>query len=146
MTREELDSLIEKQVILESNTNGSTFLYVKKVAFNGEESWIAYSDKKYIFTEYEMLTFFNIKKNTYIYPALMTTDTNGVEISFPDFKECFTWVKDIDESYSKAKQALTLHIAGLLNSGKVLPKPTKEENIKLDHPFQDIYFIGVELE
>ena len=53
-------------------------------------------------------------------------------VSFPDFPECVTAGKNIDEAKDMAEEALTLHIQGMLEDGDQLPVPSRLEEIMSD--------------
>ena len=58
-------------------------------------------------------------------------------VSFPDFPGCITAGKNIDEAKDMAKEALSLHIQGMIEDGEQLPDPSKLEEIMADLDFAD---------
>jgi predicted RNase H-like HicB family nuclease len=58
-------------------------------------------------------------------------------VSFPDFPGCITAGKTIDEAKNMAKEALELHIRGMIEDGDELPEPTKLETIMADAELAD---------
>jgi predicted RNase H-like HicB family nuclease len=58
-------------------------------------------------------------------------------VSFPDFPGCITAGKNIDEAKDMAKEALSLHIKGMIEDGEQLPDPSKLEEIMADPDFAD---------
>lgn len=50
-------------------------------------------------------------------------------VSFPDFPGCITAGKTLDEAREMAQEALELHIEGMLEDGKKLPKATSMETV-----------------
>ena len=58
-------------------------------------------------------------------------------VSFPDFPGCITAGKTIDEAKDMAKEALTLHIQGMIEDGDALPDPMQLEAIMADADFAD---------
>ena len=64
------------------------------------------------------------------YPAIFKKEKNGkYSVSFPDFDGgkfglCVTCGDNLQEAKKNAKEALKLHIEGLLTDGKKLPEPT----------------------
>ncbi len=46
-------------------------------------------------------------------------------VSFPDFPGCVTAGKSLEEARRKAPEALAFHIAGMLEDGEKIPKPSK---------------------
>jgi predicted RNase H-like HicB family nuclease len=45
-------------------------------------------------------------------------------VSFPDFPGCITAGKTLDEAHRMAAEALSLHIAGLVEDGEEIPAPS----------------------
>lgn len=64
-------------------------------------------------------------KTTYI-AILERGSDGGLGISFPDFPGCVsaTETDSVVEARAAAEEALDLHVAGLVEDGEVLPKPT----------------------
>ena len=78
------------------------------------------------------------------YPALITKQKDGkYSVSFPDFKGsrfglCVSCGDTLQEAKSNAKEALSVHVKGLLEDGKKLPEPTNVFVIEVE-PFLDLY-------
>src|SRR5258708_10286707 len=53
-------------------------------------------------------------------------------VSFPDFPGCVTAGKSLDEARRKAPEALAFHIAGMLEDGDKIPKPSKMDDLAGD--------------
>jgi predicted RNase H-like HicB family nuclease len=53
-------------------------------------------------------------------------------VSFPDFPGCITAGKSLDEARRKAPEALAFHIAGMLEDGEKIPKPSKLDELAED--------------
>lgn len=53
-------------------------------------------------------------------------------VSFPDFPGCVTAGKSLDEARRKAPEALAFHIAGMLEDGEKIPKPSKMDDLAGD--------------
>jgi predicted RNase H-like HicB family nuclease len=53
-------------------------------------------------------------------------------VSFPDFPGCITAGKTLDEASRKAPEALAFHIAGMLEDGEKIPKPSKIDDLVSD--------------
>ena len=53
-------------------------------------------------------------------------------VSFPDFPGCVTAGKSLDEASRKAPEALAFHIAGMLEDGEKIPKPSKMDDLLRD--------------
>ena len=58
-------------------------------------------------------------------------------VSFPDFPGCVTAGKSLDEARRKAPEALAFHIAGMLEDGEKIPKPSKIDDLVGDPARQD---------
>jgi predicted RNase H-like HicB family nuclease len=53
-------------------------------------------------------------------------------VSFPDFPGCITAGKSLDEARRKAPEALAFHIAGIMEDGEKIPKPSKLDDLAKD--------------
>jgi predicted RNase H-like HicB family nuclease len=53
-------------------------------------------------------------------------------VSFPDFPGCVTAGKSLDEASRKAPEALAFHIAGMMEDGEKIPKPSKIDDLVRD--------------
>ncbi|HYL64015.1 MAG TPA: type II toxin-antitoxin system HicB family antitoxin [Candidatus Methylomirabilis sp.] len=53
-------------------------------------------------------------------------------VSFPDFPGCVTAGKSLDDARRKAPEALAFHIAGMLEDGEKIPKPSKLDDLASD--------------
>jgi predicted RNase H-like HicB family nuclease len=53
-------------------------------------------------------------------------------VSFPDFPGCVTAGKSLDEARRRAPEALAFHIAGMLEDGEKIPKPSKLDDLAED--------------
>ncbi len=53
-------------------------------------------------------------------------------VSFPDFPGCATAGKSLDEARRKAPEALAFHIAGMLEDGEKIPRPSKMDDLAGD--------------
>ncbi|MGB2643268.1 MAG: type II toxin-antitoxin system HicB family antitoxin [Candidatus Acidiferrum sp.] len=58
-------------------------------------------------------------------------------VSFPDFPGCITAGKSLDEARRKAPLALAFHIAGMLEDGEKIPKPSKLDDLAEDSARQN---------
>jgi len=60
------------------------------------------------------------------YIAYLHKDRNSdFGVSFPDFPGCITAGKTLDEAHRMAAEALTLHIAGMVEDGDTIPAPSR---------------------
>lgn len=53
-------------------------------------------------------------------------------VSFPDFPGCITAGRSLEEASRKAPEALAFHIAGLMEDGEKIPKPSKMDDLVRD--------------
>ena len=53
----------------------------------------------------------------------------GVGVSFPDLPGCVTQGDTVEDALRLAREALALHIAGLLEEGEQLPEPSALEDL-----------------
>jgi len=53
-------------------------------------------------------------------------------VSFPDFPGCVTAGRTLEEARRKAVQALSLHIAGMVEDGESIPEPSTLDDIADD--------------
>ena len=77
------------------------------------------------------------KKDTYIFPAIVTTENDGITITFPDLEGCITCAYSDDEIMKVSKEALGLHLYGLetdeeIEGKELIPVPSKLNDLKLE--------------
>jgi len=53
-------------------------------------------------------------------------------VSFPDFPGCVTAGVDLDEARALAREALSLHIEGMVEDGEAIPEPSSLETVMSD--------------
>ena len=58
------------------------------------------------------------------YPALITPETAGFNVVFPDLPGCVTAGNDIQRAAESAAEALSLHVEGMVAEGLPLPSPS----------------------
>lgn len=67
------------------------------------------------------------------YAALIHKDHDSdYGVSFPDLPGCVTAGSTLDEAVAMAKEALALHIEGLLEDNEDVPAPTSADQIDRD--------------
>jgi predicted RNase H-like HicB family nuclease len=57
-------------------------------------------------------------------------------VSFPDFPGCVTAGRTLEEARTMAVQALTLHMAGMLEDGEAVPEPSTLDQLAGDPAMQ----------
>ena len=60
----------------------------------------------------------------YVYPAIFTTDKDGVAVEFPDLPGCYTCGHEFFEALDMAKEAMRLHLYGMETDGEEIAPPT----------------------
>jgi predicted RNase H-like HicB family nuclease len=53
-------------------------------------------------------------------------------VSFPDFPGCVTAGRSLEEARRRAPEALAFHIAGMLEDGEKIPRPSKMDDLAGD--------------
>lgn len=73
-------------------------------------------------------------KKHYSYVALLSYDSDGICIEFPDLPGCYSCadVNDTDMALRNAREALGLHIWGMEQDNETLPVPTPITDISLE--------------
>jgi predicted RNase H-like HicB family nuclease len=67
------------------------------------------------------------------YIAYLHKDRNSdFGVSFPDFPGCITAGRTLEEARQLAVEALTLHMAGMIEDGEVLPEPSTLDELAGD--------------
>ena len=73
-----------------------------------------------------------MKKDVYIYPAILTQYKDNIGITFPDLPGCVSNADNIDEAVKSAKEVLALHLFGMEEDNIEIPSPSSISKIKLD--------------
>ena len=67
------------------------------------------------------------------YIAYLHKDRNSdFGVSYPDFPGCIAAAKTLDEAHRLAAEALALHIAGMVEDGEAIPKPSTLDELADD--------------
>jgi predicted RNase H-like HicB family nuclease len=53
-------------------------------------------------------------------------------VSFPDFPGCVTAGRTLEEASRRAGEVLSLHIAGMVQDGEVIPEPSTLDDVRKD--------------
>jgi predicted RNase H-like HicB family nuclease len=69
-------------------------------------------------------------------------------VSFPDFPGCMTAGKTLDEARRMAREALALHIRGMVEDGETLPEPATIDDVAKDPVLKGAvaFLVSVDLE
>jgi predicted RNase H-like HicB family nuclease len=69
-----------------------------------------------------------------LYPALSHKEgKSAFGVSFPDFPGCISAGDTIDEAHAMAREALDLHIEGMMEDGEAIPAPSSLEDIAREY-------------
>jgi len=67
------------------------------------------------------------------YLAYLHKDRNSdFGVSFPDFPGCITAGRTLEEAHRMAAEALALHVAGMVEDGETIPKPSTLDAVAED--------------
>lgn len=74
-------------------------------------------------------------KDFYVFPAVITFDSDGISIEFPDLPGCFSCVESESENpllkiLHNAREAMSLHLFNMEIDGDVIPEPSDILKIK----------------
>lgn len=73
-----------------------------------------------------------MKKDIYIFPAILSYDDDGISVEFPDLPGCLTCGDTTEEVIERAKEALGLHIYGMEEDNELIPEPTNIKDLNLE--------------
>ncbi len=73
-----------------------------------------------------------LKKDIYIFPAILSFDEDGISVEFPDLPGCLTCGDSTEEAINRAKEALGLHLYGMEEDNDLIPEPTNIKNLHLE--------------
>ena len=80
----------------------------------------------------------------YAFPAVFTQEDRGISIEFPDLPGCLPCADNLQEAFHNAKEALHLHLRGMITDKEKVPMPSRVETIKL-HENSALAVIKVQL-
>ena len=67
----------------------------------------------------------------YVFPAIFTQEERGISIEFPDLPGCLPCADDFQDAFHNAKEALHLHLRGMIADNEKVPAPSRLETIKV---------------
>jgi predicted RNase H-like HicB family nuclease len=67
-------------------------------------------------------------------------------VSFPDFPGCITAGSTLEEARRMAAEAISLHIAGMLDDGEAIPEPSTLDDLRGDPAIEDAVAFLVQAE
>jgi len=68
---------------------------------------------------------------------LHKTRDSDFGVSFPDFPGCVTAGRTLEEAHRMAAEALSIHIAGMIEDGEVIPEPSTLDALAHDPSMTD---------
>ena len=74
------------------------------------------------------------------YLAILERSDEGYSIYFPDVPGCISWGKDVEEVQIKAREALDLHLYGLVAENERLPEASA--SVKIQNPTDIVCLIS----
>jgi predicted RNase H-like HicB family nuclease len=81
-------------------------------------------------------------KDTYVYPAVISFDDDGISVEFPDLPGCVSCADTTEEATKNANEALRLHLWGMEKDNDVIPLPSDIRSLQLD-PNQILLLVEV---
>ncbi|MEX2909211.1 type II toxin-antitoxin system HicB family antitoxin, partial [Clostridioides difficile] len=69
-----------------------------------------------------------MKKDIYVYPAILSYDEDGISVEFPDLPGCYTCGDTTEEALKMSKEALGLHLYGMEEDDDIIPDATTIDN------------------
>lgn len=83
-----------------------------------------------------------MKKDTYVFPAILDFAEDGISIEFPDLPGCLPCAHSQEEALKNAREAMGLHLFGMEDDNDPIPEPTKISHIRLE-PNQKVILVDV---
>ena len=71
------------------------------------------------------------KKDTYLFPAILSYDDDGISIEFPDLPGCLPCADTTEEAVANARDAMALHLWSMEKDNEPIPSPTGVMDLKL---------------
>ena len=71
-------------------------------------------------------------KDSYVFPAVLTIEDDGISVEYPDLPGCFTCGDNEAEAIFMAKDALMLHLYGMEEDADEIPEPCSVTSLTLE--------------
>jgi len=71
-------------------------------------------------------------KDTYVYPAVISHDSDGISVEFPDLPGCVSCADTTEDAAKNANEALRLHLWSMENDNDSIPTPTSISELQLE--------------
>ena len=66
----------------------------------------------------------------YVFPAIFTTEDDGVSVRFPDVANCFTYGAGLADAIEMAEDALALVLYDMEERGQAIPAASKLDEVR----------------
>jgi predicted RNase H-like HicB family nuclease len=73
-----------------------------------------------------------MKKESYMFPSIVTIEDDCISIRFPDLEGCLPCANTFQEAIKNAKEAMALHLISMEEEGTEIPNPTASKDIGLE--------------
>jgi len=83
-----------------------------------------------------------MRKDTYVFPAILDFADDGISIEFPDLPGCLPCAHSQEEALKNAREAMGLHLFGMEEDNDAIPDATEISNIALE-PNQKAILVDV---
>ncbi|UPJ15591.1 type II toxin-antitoxin system HicB family antitoxin [Bacillus cereus] len=83
-----------------------------------------------------------MKKDYYVYPAILEKSSDGYGIYFPDLPGCVSHADTQEDALKEGREALGLHLSGMEEDNDPIPEPSTIENVELE-PDEYAFLIDV---
>ncbi|ASN69639.1 type II toxin-antitoxin system HicB family antitoxin [Bacillus paranthracis] len=72
-----------------------------------------------------------MKKDYYVYPAILEKSSDGYGIYFPDLPGCVSHADTQEDALKEGREALGLHLSGMEEDNDPIPEPSTIESVEL---------------
>ncbi len=69
---------------------------------------------------------------SYVFPAVLIEDKAGIGVVFPDLPGCVSQDDNYERAFKGAREALSLHLSGMIEDGEAIPAPSSLRAIPLN--------------
>lgn len=73
-----------------------------------------------------------MKKDYYVYPAILEKSSDGYGIYFPDLPGCVSHADTQEDALKEGREALGLHLSGMEEDNDPIPEPSTIKSIELE--------------
>lgn len=72
-----------------------------------------------------------MRKDNYVFPAILDFADDGISVEFPDLPGCLPCAMTQEEALKNAREAMGLHLWSMEDDGEQIPEPTMLTELKL---------------